>query len=61
MAGFQKYMFEGVLAVLAIGCLIVAVSSKKRASELKVEATMKNARTGRSLMVLKKLFRKRIR
>lgn len=38
MAGFQKYMFEGVLAVLAIGCLIVAVSSKKRASELKVEA-----------------------
>ena len=28
MAGFQKYMFEGVLAVLAIGCLIVAVSSK---------------------------------
>ncbi len=38
MSGFQKYMFEGVLAVLAIGCLVVAVSSKKRAAELKVEA-----------------------
>lgn len=38
MAGFQKYMFEGVLVVLAIGCFVVAVSSKKRAAELKVEA-----------------------
>ena len=38
MSGFQKYMFEGVLAVLAIGCLVVAVFSKKRAAELKVEA-----------------------
>ena len=38
MAGFQKYMFEGVLVVLAVGCFAVAVSSKKRAAELKVEA-----------------------
>ena len=38
MAGFQKYMFEGVLVVLAIGSFVVAVSSRKRAAELKVEA-----------------------
>ena len=28
MAGFQKYMFEGVLVVLAIGSFVVAVSSR---------------------------------
>ena len=38
MAGFQKYMFEGVLVILAIGSFVVAVSSRKRAAELKVEA-----------------------
>ena len=31
-------MFEGVLVVLAIGSFVVAVSSRKRAAELKVEA-----------------------
>lgn len=38
MAGFQKYMFEGVLVILAVGSFIVAVSSRKRAAELKIEA-----------------------
>ena len=38
MAGFQKYMFEGILVILAVGCFIVAVSSRKRAAELKIEA-----------------------
>ena len=45
MAGFSKYMFEGVLAVLAVGCLIVAVSSKKRASVLKAEAADEERQT----------------
>ena len=31
-------MFEGVLVILAIGSFVVAVSSRKRAAELKVEA-----------------------
>lgn len=38
MEGFQKYIFEGALVILAVASLVVAVSSRKRAAELKVEA-----------------------
>lgn len=38
MAGISKYIFQGVMTVMAIGSLAVAVSSKKSAKLLKVQA-----------------------
>lgn len=38
MAGFSKYIFQGLMALMAVGCILVAVSSKKRAAVLKEEA-----------------------
>ena len=61
MEGFQKYIFEGALVILAVASLVVAVSSRKRAAELKVEADDEKRETGDHRLVLKELFRKRTR
>ena len=46
MRGLSRYLFEGMLAVMAAGSLIVAVSSRKRAGPLKSEAAEEKAETG---------------
>ena len=38
MYGIMKYIFQGMLIVMAIGSLVIAVSSKKSAATLKAEA-----------------------
>lgn len=39
MAGASKYIFEGLMALMAVGSILVAVSSKKSAGVLKTEAS----------------------
>ena len=53
MAGFSKYVFQGVMALMAVGCLAVAVSSKKRASVLKEEAKDEEKETARQPTAIK--------
>lgn len=38
MAGFSKYMFQGIVTVMAAGCFGIAISSKKSAAVLKAQA-----------------------
>ncbi len=38
MAGVTGYIFQGLLSLMAIGSIAIAVSSKKRAAQLKVQA-----------------------
>lgn len=45
MAGVSKYIFQGVMTVMAIGALTIAVSSKKSAGELKLQAAEEEKET----------------
>lgn len=38
ISGFSRYMFQGVITVMAVGSLVIAFSSKKSAKTLKVQA-----------------------
>lgn len=45
MAGISKYIFQGILTVMAAGCLAIAVSSKKSAGQLKIQADQEERET----------------
>ena len=56
MTGIMKYMFQGLLAVMAVGSLLVAVSSRKRAAELKSEAAEEEQETEEILAWFQKSY-----